>query len=115
PYLALAVTAGLCEEFLYRGFAMAALTRAGLPIWGVVLLSSALFAMAHLYQGRSGLVSTLLIGTVFGTARIAYDGIIPVMLWHIAVDAVAGVAGPRYLLRSELQADDEDIHSSAGF
>ncbi len=115
PYLALAVTAGLCEEFLYRGFAMAALTRAGLPVWGVVLLSSALFAMAHLYQGRSGLVSTLLIGTVFGTARIAYDGIIPVMLWHIAVDAVAGVAGPRYLLRSELQADDEDIHSSVGF
>ena len=37
------------------------------------------------------------------------------MLWHIAVDAVAGVAGPRYLLRSELQADDEDIHSSVGF
>ena len=30
PYLALAVTAGLCEEFLYRGFAMAVLARAGL-------------------------------------------------------------------------------------
>ncbi len=56
PFLALAVTAGLCEEFLYRGFAMAALTRAGLPSWGVVLLSSVLFGLAHLYQGRGGLV-----------------------------------------------------------
>jgi membrane protease YdiL (CAAX protease family) len=100
PYLGLAVTAGLCEEFLYRGFAMAALTREGLPGWGVVLLSSVLFGLAHLYQGRGGLVSTLVIGTVFGTARIAYDGVVPAMLWHIAVDAVAGVAGPKYLVRA---------------
>ncbi len=99
PYLGLAVTAGLCEEFLYRGFAMAALTRAGLPLWAVVLLSSVLFGLAHIYQGRGGLLSTLVIGTVFGTARIAYDGMVPVMLWHFAVDAVAGVAGPKYLLK----------------
>ncbi|HEY2547339.1 MAG TPA: type II CAAX endopeptidase family protein [Candidatus Acidoferrum sp.] len=99
PYLGLAITAGLCEEFLYRGFAMAALARAGLPAWGVVLLSSVFFGLAHLYQGRAGLVSTLVIGTVFGTARIAYDGMVPVMVWHFAVDAVAGIAGPKYLLK----------------
>jgi uncharacterized protein len=100
PYLGLAATAGLCEEFLYRGFAMAALTRAGLPVWGVVLLSSVLFGLAHLYQGRGGIVSTLVVGTVFGTARIAYDGLVPVMVWHFAVDAVAGVAGPKYLVKA---------------
>jgi membrane protease YdiL (CAAX protease family) len=99
-FLALSVTAGLCEEFLYRGFAMAALTRAPLPVWGIVLVSSVLFALAHLYQGRGGLVSTLVIGTVFGTARIAYDGLAAVSLWHITIDAVAGVAGPRYLLKT---------------
>ncbi len=111
PYMALAVTAGLCEEFLYRGFTMAALTRVGLPLWGVVLLSSALFAMAHLYQGRGGIASTLVIGTVFGTARIAYDGMIPGMAWHIAVDAVAGVAGPKYLLKAVPTTTEEEIHS----
>ena len=107
PYLGLAITAGLCEEFLYRGFAMAALSRAGLPVWGVVLLSSVLFGLAHLYQGRGGLLSTLVIGTVFGTARIAYDGMVPVMVWHFAVDAVAGIAGPKYLLRQVLPARAE--------
>jgi membrane protease YdiL (CAAX protease family) len=107
PYLALAVTAGLCEEFLYRGFAMAALARAGLAPWGVVLVSSAFFGLAHLYQGRGGLLSTLVIGAVFGTARIAYDGMIPVMVWHFAVDAVAGIAGPRYLLRQVLPSGHE--------
>jgi uncharacterized protein len=109
-FLALAVTAGLCEEFLYRGFAIAALTRAGLPMWGVVLLSSVLFGLAHLYQGRGGLVSTLVIGTVFGTARIAYDGLVPVMVWHFAVDAVAGVAGPKYLVGAVPSPTVEEIH-----
>ena len=110
PFLALAVTAGVCEEFLYRGFAMAALTRAGLPAWSVVLLSSVLFGLAHLYQGRGGLVSTLVIGTVFGTARIAYDGLVPVVVWHFAVDAVAGVAGPKYLIRAVAPTTEEEIH-----
>jgi uncharacterized protein len=109
-FLALALTAGLCEEFLYRGFAMAALTRAGLPIWGVVLLSSALFGLAHLYQGRGGLVSTLVVGTVFGMARIAYDGLVPGVVWHFAVDSVAGVAGPKYLVRAVPRTAEEDIH-----
>ncbi len=113
-FLALAATAGVCEEFLYRGFAMAALTRAGLPVWAVVLLSSALFAMAHLYQGRGGVVSTLVIGTVFGTARIAYDGMLPVMFWHFAVDAAAGVAGPKYLLKRVSAPVNEEIHSITG-
>jgi hypothetical protein len=100
PYFALAVTAGLCEEFIYRGFAMAALARAGLPVWGAVLLSSVLFGLAHLYQGAGGLVGTLVIGTVFGTGRMAYDGLIPVMIWHITIDVVAGMAGPKYLVRA---------------
>ncbi len=100
PYLALAITAGLCEEFLYRGFAMAVLTRVGLPVWSVVLLSSVLFGLAHLYQGRGGLVSTLVIGTVLGSGRIAYDSLVPVIFWHSAVDVVAGIAGPRYLLKA---------------
>jgi membrane protease YdiL (CAAX protease family) len=99
PYFALAVTAGICEEFLYRGFAMAVLTRAGLPTWCVVLLSAILFGLAHIYQGRGGFVSTLVIGTVFGTVRIAYDSLVPVMVWHAAVDIVAGIAGPKYLSR----------------
>jgi len=98
PYFALAVTAGLCEEFLYRGFVMAVLAHIGFPIWAAVLVSSVMFGLAHLYQGRSGLLGTLLIGTVLGMARIAYDSLIPVIFWHSALDLVAGVAGPRYLL-----------------
>jgi uncharacterized protein len=97
PYLALAVTAGVCEEFLYRGFAMAALARAGLPIWVVVLVTSALFGLAHAYQGRAGILGTGVLGVLLAIARIVYSSLAPVMIWHTAVDVVAGIAGPKYL------------------
>ena len=100
PFLALAITAGLCEEFLYRGFAMAVLAHLGSPAWAAVLVSSILFGLAHLYQGRGGFFSTLVIGTVFGMGRIAYNSLVPVIFWHSAVDLVAGVVGPRYLMES---------------
>jgi uncharacterized protein len=103
-FSALAVTAGVCEEFLYRGFAMACLARAGLPVWAVVLLPSILFALAHLYQGRGGLAGTMILGVLFGAARVAYHSLAPVIAWHIAVDLVAGVAGPKYLVQRDLGA-----------
>ena len=112
-YLLLAVTAGLCEEFLYRGFTMAALARLSLPLWAVILLSSILFALAHLYQGRTGFVSTLIIGGLFGTARTVYDSLLPVMAWHAAFDAVAGLAGPKYLLGEPQTAQAAETPHSA--
>jgi membrane protease YdiL (CAAX protease family) len=98
PYLALAITAGLCEEFLYRGFAMAVLARTGLPAWAVVLISSVLFGLAHSYQGRGGVVMTMLIGVILGASRLNYGSVIPAIFWHSAVDVLAGTAGPRYLI-----------------
>src|SRR5260370_16233697 len=67
PYLALAVTAGVCEEFLYRGFAMAALSGAGLPVWGVGMVTSGLFCFAHSYQGREGVLGTGVVGCLLAT------------------------------------------------
>jgi membrane protease YdiL (CAAX protease family) len=105
PFLALAVTAGLCEEFLYRGFAMAVLSRLGLPTAVVILFSSIIFGLAHLYQGRSGFVSTMLLGILFGISRAALGSLLPVIVWHMGVDVVAGIGGPRYLIHHEQVSD----------
>ncbi|MGO9641414.1 MAG: CPBP family intramembrane glutamic endopeptidase [Candidatus Acidiferrales bacterium] len=98
PYCALAVTAGVCEEFLYRGFALGALARVGFPTWAVVILTAVLFGLAHAYQGRGGILVTFVMGILFGVVRLAYDALVPVILMHAIVDLVAGIAGPRYLL-----------------
>jgi len=64
----------------------------------VILTSSVLFGLAHLYQGRAGFVSTMVLGLLFGISRAALGSLIPVIVWHAGVDVVAGIAGPRYLL-----------------
>jgi uncharacterized protein len=99
PYCALAVTAGVCEEFLYRGFAMAALIRVGIVPWAVVMISSILFGLAHAYQGKSGIAGTMVMGLLLGTSRLLWGSLAPLMMWHVAVDVVAGIAGPKYFFR----------------
>jgi uncharacterized protein len=98
PFAALAITAGVCEEFVYRGFAMASLSHVGLPVWLVVLATSALFGLAHAYQGRAGIMSTGIFGVVLAIGRLLTGSLIPVMFWHAGLDLAAGVAAPRYLL-----------------
>src|SRR5207237_8241983 len=100
PYFALAITAGLCEEFLYRGFAMAAFAQAGMSAWLAVLVSSLLFGLAHSYQGRGGIMMTFVVGLLLGVNRLTYNSLVPAIFWHSAVDVVAGVAGKRYLQRN---------------
>ena len=97
-FVLLSLTAGICEEFICRGFVCGALFHAHAPVWAVLLVSSVLFGLAHAYQGRGGVVGTLLLGTVFGLTRILYDSLVPVILWHATVDIVAGLAGRRYLI-----------------
>jgi len=100
-FLGLAITAGVCEEFLYRGFTIAVLLRFGLPGFLVVLLSSVLFGFAHLYQGRGGLIATMILGLAFGVMRMLTGTLMPPIFCHSAVDVVAGIAGPRFLLSKE--------------
>lgn len=97
-FCCLAITAGICEEFLYRGFVFGALLHSGVPTWAVLLISSVMFGLAHAYQGRGGIIGTLILGTVFGCVRILYDSFVPIVFWHAAVDIVAGLAGRLYLI-----------------
>lgn len=99
PYSALAITAGVCEEFVYRGFGVAAFSKAGLPLWAVVIITSILFGLAHAYQGRGGVASTGLFGVVLAIARISFGSLVPVMMWHAGLDLAAGIAAPKYLLK----------------
>jgi membrane protease YdiL (CAAX protease family) len=100
-YVLLALTAGCCEEFLFRGFVIAALFHLSLSKWIVIPLSAAMFGVAHLYQGKGGSVGTALLGILFAAVRIAYHSLFPVVLWHAVLDVVAGIAGTRYLVRRE--------------
>jgi membrane protease YdiL (CAAX protease family) len=94
-YAALACTAGVSEEFLYRGFVFTAFVRMivnfGAPNGFAVILSSAWFALAHLYQGRKGVITTFVVVILFAAMRLWTGSIIPAITAHIGIDLVAGI------------------------
>jgi membrane protease YdiL (CAAX protease family) len=106
-FILLSLTAGICEEFLFRGFVMAALFRAGLAAWLVVIVSAAMFGVAHLYQGKGGSLGTGILGTLFALVRLAYRSLLPTVVWHAVLDIVAGIAGARFLLGPTTSASAE--------
>jgi membrane protease YdiL (CAAX protease family) len=105
-FIALVCTVAICEEFLYRGFAYAAIFRAANNSVTIALVgSSALFALAHSYQGRQGLLNTFILGLVFAACRAWTASLLPSMLAHLAVDLMAGFLIPRGL-KAAVQAGE---------
>lgn len=66
-WAALSVSAGVCEELLFRGFLMKLLD-AALGGWAAVLLSSVMFGLNHVYQGAPGVLKTSLFGLAMAGA-----------------------------------------------
>jgi membrane protease YdiL (CAAX protease family) len=99
-FSALAGTASLCEEFLYRGFVFAVLLLTSGSAVIAIVGSSLMFGLAHLYQGRRGLITTCVLGLIFAACRFWVGNLIPVIAGHLAVDLLAGYVAPHYLHRS---------------
>ncbi len=100
-FVALATTASLCEEFIFRGFVFAALLRATSSLTVAVIASSLLFSLAHIYQGRRGLIATFLLGLLLAASRIWTGNLVPAIAGHLLVDLMAGYLAPRYLNKVE--------------
>src|SRR2546425_962185 len=81
----LAVTAGLCEEFLYRGFALWYFTSLAGSVAGFVL-AAVLFGLGHLYLGRMHVVRTAIVGAVFGLLVIGTGSLWVAIVLHAAMD-----------------------------
>ncbi|MFG2044877.1 CPBP family intramembrane glutamic endopeptidase, partial [Dactylosporangium sp. NPDC048998] len=87
-----ALTAGICEEIVFRGLLYgAAITLLGLDPWFAALISATLFGLAHRYQGPAGVIGTGLLGLAL-TALYATSGslLLPIAL-HVALDIAAFV------------------------
>jgi uncharacterized protein len=110
-FAALSCTAGLCEEFLYRGFAFTVFARmlanSALSMPGAAALSSGWFAIGHLYQGKRGLITTFVVGLIFSVVRIWSGSLMPSVAAHAGIDLIAGLFVSKALHRGEmLNAND---------
>lgn len=100
-FVAVALTAGLCEEFLYRGWLLSLIGDALRSVWAGLILSSILFGVAHAYQGRNGMVSSSVLGIVFGLVFIASGSLLPGQVLHTVIDLNNGLALGKIAGRAE--------------
>ncbi len=83
------LTAGFCEEFLFRGWFIWALAP-WLGWWGAAALSLAIFATGHAYQGWNGVLRTGIVGALF-TLVVAFSGSLwPAIALHALLDLGQG-------------------------
>jgi CAAX protease family protein len=82
------VTAGVCEEWLYRGFFLAVVGALlpGLPTAGLVLVAGVAFGLAHAYQGLSGILTTGVLGGVLAGVYLSTGSLLLPVLLHAAID-----------------------------
>lgn len=89
-FIALSLTAGFCEELIFRGYLIWALhTVVGL--WAAAALSCLVFALAHSYQGVSGIIKTGAIGALLTVIVLAFGSLIPAIVIHALIDVAQGV------------------------
>ena len=88
-FAVLACTAGLCEEFLFRGFTLWYLAHV-VPFPAACVLQAVLFGIAHFYQGARGIVLTGLAGAFFTGVLLVSGSLWPAMIIHALMDLHAG-------------------------
>lgn len=98
-FVLLSLTAGFCEEVLFRGFLICFLhvSAPNVPLAGALVVSSAVFGLNHAYQGVRGVLSTAVAGLAFGLVFLMSGDLIPGIVLHAVVDLqVAYVLRPSF-------------------
>lgn len=90
-WVLISVSAGVCEEIIYRGFLLEFLRGRleGGPQLGLasaLLLSSIAFGAAHLYQGFAGIVKSAIMGLLFGMLAILSGSLLVPIVLHALID-----------------------------
>jgi membrane protease YdiL (CAAX protease family) len=94
-WVALSLTAGFCEEVIFRGYLQQqfrALT--GSVVLGV-LIQSVIFGVSHGYQGIRNVIMITIFGAVFGGLAVWRKSLKPGMVLHAWTDIFSGIFAAR--------------------
>jgi len=82
------ITAGVCEEVVYRGFLLHYfhVLPFHLNLTWALVVSSVIFGIGHLYQGILGAVQTTVIGFMFGVIFLATGSLVVPIVVHAVMD-----------------------------
>jgi membrane protease YdiL (CAAX protease family) len=99
----LSVTAGICEEILYRGYLIWYLD-AWLPLLPAVVIASAVFGAGHAYQGPRGIALTTGVGLVMSAVYLSTGSLLLCAVMHALMDIYSGGMARAAFLREPAAA-----------
>lgn len=92
-FVSLSVTAGFCEEFLFRGYLQRQFFAWSSRVEVAVVLQAIVFGIGHLYQGWKGALTITLYGALFGVLAVMRKSLRPGMIQHMMQDSFTGIVG----------------------
>lgn len=90
-WILLSVSAGVCEELLYRGFLLHGLLGEGFfgirpDVLPALLLGALAFGLGHLYQGWRGMLTSTVMGLAFGMLALGTGSLFLPVVLHAIID-----------------------------
>jgi uncharacterized protein len=109
---AISITAGICEEILYRGFLIWYLSLL-IPTAAAVLVGALLFGFAHAYQGTRGVLQTGAVGLGLAVLYVFSGSLWVPMALHAFVDLNSGLLAHTFLRKEREAAIAEALRIQA--
>ena len=91
-FLMLSLSAGFCEELIFRGYLQQQFARMGHRLWLGIALSALVFGGAHGYEGIAGVLLITAYGAMFGILAWWRRGLRTGMIAHAWHDSLSGIA-----------------------
>lgn len=98
-FILVSISAGVCEEIVFRGFLLHVLATAGAGTLVAVTVSSSAFGVLHAYQHPVGALRAAVLGALLAVPPVLGYGLLPSIIAHSALDVLSGLWLSRYLLR----------------
>jgi membrane protease YdiL (CAAX protease family) len=102
-FFALSVTAGICEELLYRGYLIWYLGH-WMGLIPSIVVAAVLFGIGHAYQGPRGVLVTAAVGLFLGLVYAISGSLYAGMVLHALMDVHSGHLGYVALSRRPARA-----------
>jgi uncharacterized protein len=93
----MSLTAGFCEEVIFRGYLQRQFTAITQATMGGIILQGIVFGAGHGYQGWKFMLIIAVYGTTFGLLALWRRSLRPGMVAHLVQDTMGGLVA-RYLM-----------------
>lgn len=91
-WILLSVTAGICEEVVFRGYLQRQLAALANNVWAGIVVSGLIFGSAHGYEGARRMMLVGIYGMLFGLLAHFRRSLRPGMIAHAFHDGITGLA-----------------------